>query len=108
VGHEKNKQGVVMVKFTPENFADEINTFINNEMREKARQITTKGVSATYDGSLKITFDKPLAEDKQQDRAGVILKGGIILTQEGQRKKKQGETLADDDYYILNGINKEI
>lgn len=97
-----------MIKFTPENFADVVNSYIDNQMREKAKGITTKGVTATYDGSLKVSFDKPLSQDNSQDRAEVIIKGGIILTQEGQRKRKEGDTLTSDDYYIMNPIGKEL
>lgn len=97
-----------MKKFTPQNFAEVVTAYIDEQMRDKAEKLTSKGITATYDGSLNITFDKQLSEDKEQDRAGVIIKGGVILTAKGLKKKKLGEKLNVDDFYIINPVGKEL
>ena len=40
---------------------------------------------------------------------GVLLKGGIIMTENGANKKKEGKKLIEgEDYYIVSGIGEKL
>lgn len=83
---------------------------VENKLQEKISILNaTEGVSAYIEnGIIKINFDKEIAEDTTQDIAGVIIKGGAILTKEGQEKQKNGIKVTEKDFYFLNPIGDKL
>lgn len=93
-----------------EKLIDDMRIKVENKLQEKIPILNaTNGVSATLEnGKIKIVFDKEIAEDATQDRVGVILKGGAILTKEGQEKQKNGLRLNEEDFYFINPIGDKM
>lgn len=93
-----------------EKLIDDMRIEVENKLQEKISMLNaTEGVFAYIEnGSIKIKFDKEIAEDTTQDIAGVILKGGAILTKEGQEKQKNGIKVTEKDFYFLNPIGDKL
>ena len=79
-----------MQKFNFENFDTIFLDHINNSMREKAEILSkSEGITANYEedkGILSVKFERGISEDLQQDKIGVLLKGGIVLDATGNKK----------------------
>lgn len=63
----------------------------------------TPGVSAKIEnGVIAIHFDEDIADDKEQDKVKVFLKGGAIMKQSGAEKIKNGKQVTLEDFYVFN------
>lgn len=94
------------MKFTADNIKKLIVEHIEKSINDKISHINSDEVTVTYDGNINYSFSKDLSEDERQNKAGVLLSGGHILTKEGEEKKKNGELLTDDDYVYITGLGR--
>ena len=92
------------------------NKIIDNIYQEAMKRIAIKvdllnqsdGIFAYIeDGKIKIKFDKDITDDTQ-NMVNVFMKGGAILTKEGQEKIKNRQQITDKDFIFVEPIGEKL
>ena len=93
------------------------NKIIDDIYQETLRRISMKvdllnqmeGVSAYIEnGAIKVKFTNKEIADNSQNVVSIFIKGGAILTKEGQEKIKNREKITDKDFYFVDPIGEKL